>query len=93
MCADVSDAELEGGLACVKSGMEKGIVDDDVKAFEVGGVEICDGLNDVVNVAKIEIWICVDVEDVEGELSAVVILNGETSDKRLVEVVGQLVEV
>ena len=89
MCGDVSVVELEGGLACLKAGTEKGIVDDDVKAFEVGGAEICDGLNDVVNVVENEIWICADVEDVEVELSAVVILNGDTADKKLVEVVGQ----
>ena len=89
VCGDVSDVELEGGLACVKSGVEKGIVDDDVRDFEVGGAEIFDGVSDDVNGAKSEIWICVDVEDVEGELNAVGIVNGETADKKLVEVVGQ----
>ena len=60
------DVKLECDLADVRSGVEKGNVDDVVKVFEVGGSEIFDGVSDVVNVAKSEIGICVDVEDVKG---------------------------
>ena len=61
--------------------------------FEVDGLEIFDGVNDVVNVAKSGIEICVDVEDVEGEWSAVGIWNDENADKKPVDVVDPKVEV
>ena len=89
MFGDVSDVKVERDLVDVKPGVEKGNVDDVVKVFEVGGSEIFDGVSDVVNVAKSEIGIGVDVEDVEGELSAVGIVNDENADKKLVDVVGQ----
>ena len=89
MFGDVSDVKVERDLVDVKPGVEKGNVDDVVKAFEVVGSEIFDGVSDVVNVAKSEIGIGVDVEDVEGELSAVGIVNDENADKKLVDVVGQ----
>ena len=81
------DVKLECDLVDVRSGVEKGNVDDVVKRFEVDGSEIFDGVSDVVNVAKSGIGICVDVEDVEGELSAVGIWNDENADKKLVDVV------
>ena len=40
-----------------------------------------------MNVAKSEIGICVDVEDVEGEWNVVGIWNAENADGELVEVV------
>ena len=89
MFGDVLDVKVERDLVDVKPGVEKGNIDDVVKAFEVVGSEIFDGVSDVVNVAKSEIGIGVDVEDVEGELSAVGIVNDENADKKLVDVVGQ----
>ena len=89
MFGDVSDVKVERDLVDVKPGVEKGNVDDVVKAFEVVGSEVFDGVSDVVNVAKSEIGIGVDVGDVEGELSAVGIVNDENADKKLVDVVGQ----
>ena len=89
MFGDVSDVKVERDLVDVKPGVEKGNVDDVVKAFEVVGSEVFDGVSDVVNVAKSEIGIGVDVEDVEGELSAVGIVNDENADKKLVDVVDQ----
>ena len=86
---DVLDVKWECGLVGVRSGVEKGNVGDVVKGFEVVGSEIFDGVSDVVNVAKSEIGIGVDVGDVEGELSAVGIVNDENADKKLVDVVGQ----
>lgn len=83
------DVKVERDLVDVKPGVEKGNIDDVVKAFEVVGSEIFDGVSDVVNVAKSEIGIGVDVEDVEGELSAVGIVNDENADKKLVDVVDQ----
>ena len=89
MFGDVLDVKVERDLVDVKPGVEKGNIDDVVKAFEVVGSEIFDGVSDVVNVAKSEIGIGVDVEDVEGELSAVGIVNDENADKKLVDVVDQ----
>ena len=89
MFGDVLDVKVGRDLVDVKPGVEKGNVDDVVKAFEVVGSEVFDGVSDVANVAKSEIGIGVDVEDVEGELSAVGIVNDENADKKLVDVVGQ----
>ena len=86
------DVKVGRDLVDVKPGVEKGNVDDVVKAFEVVGSEIFYGfygVSDVVNVAKSEIGIGVDVGDVEGELSAVGIVNDENADKKLVDVVDQ----
>ena len=93
MCGDVFDVKLECDLVDVKSGVEKGNVGDVVRGCEVDGSEIFDGVNDVVNVAKSEIGICVDVEDVGGEWSAVGIWNDENADEELVDVVDPQVEV
>ena len=90
---DVLDVKLECGRVDVRSDVEKGNVGDVVKGFEVVGSEIFDGVSDVVNVAKSEIEICVDVEDVEGEWSAVGIWNDENADKKPVDVVDPKVEV
>ena len=83
------DVKAGRDLVDVKPGVEKGNVDDVVKAFEVVGSEIFDGVSDVVNVAKSEIGIGVDVEDVEEVLSAVGVVNDENADKKLVDVVDQ----
>ena len=77
MCDDVWDVELDVGLVDVKSGVEKGIVDDDVRDVEVGGSEIFDGVSGDVTGAKSEILIGVDVEDVAEVMNAVGIVNGE----------------
>ena len=84
---DVLDVKWECGLVGVRSGVEKGNVGDVLRDCEVDGSEIFDGVNDVVNVAKSEIGICVGVEDVEGEWSVVEIWNVENADEELVEVV------
>ena len=89
MFGDVLDVKVGRDLIDVKPGVEKGNVDDVVKAFEVVGSEIFDGVSDVVNVAKSEIGIGVDVEDVEEVLSAVGVVNDENADKKLVDVVDQ----
>ena len=92
MFGDVLDVKVGRDLIDVKPGVEKGNVDDVVKAFEVVGSEIFYGfygVSDVVNVAKSEIGIGVDVEDVEEVLSAVGVVNDENADKKLVDVVDQ----
>ena len=57
MFGDVLDVKVGRDLVDVKPGVEKGNVDDVMKAFEVVGSEIFDGVSNVVNVAKSEIGI------------------------------------
>ena len=71
VCGDVFDVKSECDLVGVRSGVERGNVDDGVTARVVDELKIVDALNDVVNVVKSENGIGVHVDGVEGEWSAV----------------------
>ena len=58
---DVLDVKWECELVGVRSDVEEANVGDVLRDYEVVGSEIFDGGNDVLNVVKSEIVICVDV--------------------------------
>ena len=89
----VWDVELDVGLVHVKSGVGKLIVVDGVKNVEVGELEIVGGVSGGVTDARSGILICVGVEDVAEVMNAAEIGTCETSDPKLVELVGPKVEV